>query len=169
MMSRLLKLGLFGCAVLICTVCFSFSDTNENLNCVYRVEKALTWAVGDSGLILRRSGSPAWQPVDVAGIVQEDWDFHGVFFLNSNIGWVVGENNRDPNNHLGIVLKTTNGGQTWLISWPSPPPGVGAIPFYDVHFANQRHGWISAGEGYKLRTNDGGDTWVWMLAERRGE
>ena len=169
MMSRLMKLGLFGCAVLVCTVSLSSSHTNRNLNCVYRVDKALTWAVGDSGIILRRGGSPAWQPVDVAGIVQEHWDFHGVFFLNSNIGWVVGERNRDPNIHLGIVLKTTNGGQTWFISWPSPPPGVRAIPFSDIHFANQRHGWISAGEKYMLRTTDGGYTWVWMLAEGRGE
>lgn len=169
MMSRLLKLGLFGCAVFVCRVSFSFSDTSKNLNCVYRIDNALTWAVGDSGIILRRSGSPAWQPVDVAGIVQENWNFHGVFFIDADHGWVVGEKNGNPKIHLGIVLKTTNGGQTWFISWPSPPPGVGAIPFYDVHFANQRHGWISAGEGYMLRTNDGGYTWVWMLTEGRGE
>lgn len=62
--------------------------------------------------------------------------------------------------HGGVVLRTTDGGATWLAR---PTPAGDSIEFRDVHALNADTAWImSAGNGTAsriYRTNDGGTTW----------
>jgi photosystem II stability/assembly factor-like uncharacterized protein len=137
---------------------------SRNVNDVSMASDHSVWAVGDSGTIWRKTGSSPrvseWERVSVAGIAQEEWDFSGVFSMDSRLCWVVGEKNCEPDIGLGIVLKTTNGGRTWVYSVPTPPERE-PVPFNSVHFANPRDGWIVAGDRYILKTEDGGCRWEW--------
>ncbi|MFC0444959.1 WD40/YVTN/BNR-like repeat-containing protein [Pseudidiomarina halophila] len=59
-------------------------------------------AVGDYGVIVTREhGSDDWQQADVPTSVF----LTSVDFANDSIGWAVG--------HHGVILQTTDGGQTW--------------------------------------------------------
>ena len=63
------------------------------------------------------------------------------------VGWVPG-----PFGQGGFILRTTNGGQTWVEVKPS-----GAF-FDDLHFVDASTGWAVGGD--VMKTVDGGLTWV---------
>lgn len=71
-----------------------------------------------------------------------------VFFLPSNprYGWICGFN--------GMVLRTTDGGQTWQ---GTQIPGANQLE--SIHFATPQYGYTSGPDGI-WRTTDGGQTWT---------
>lgn len=83
----------------------------------------------------------------------------GVFFLNEQVGWVVGG--------AGALLLTQDGGRTW-----QPKDHPSADTLWDIYFTDEMTGWILAERSiYKLRTKEeqrsyllhtdnGGATWT---------
>ena len=71
-----------------------------------------------------------------------------VYFIDENIGWIVGDNS--------IILHTTNGGAEWIKQISS----VDSIRFEKIFFPNADDGYIVGREGTILYTKDGGDTWA---------
>jgi photosystem II stability/assembly factor-like uncharacterized protein len=70
-------------------------------------------------------------------------------------GWVVGT---DTAGGFGVILHTTNGGQTWVRQGD-----VGAIPnvsLANVKAVDRDHAWVVGNGGTILRTSDAGVTWV---------
>ena len=71
---------------------------------------------------------------------------------DAQTAWVTG--------HGGVVLRTTNGGTTWL---RRTVPDADSLQFRDVHALDERTAWIlAAGPGTRSRiyhTGDGGATW----------
>jgi hypothetical protein len=65
--------------------------------------------------------------------------------LNPQIGWAVGYN--------GSILRTTNGGQNWIIQQTSV-----SLIYREIKFIDENYGWI-VGYGTILRTSDGGISW----------
>ncbi len=81
-----------------------------------------------------------------------------VFFLDTGTGWAVGQD--------GVIIKTTNGGQTWSRQTSGTTSYLNAI-----HFADANHGWAVGRDGNILSTADGGTTWtkiIWTI-ERFGD
>jgi photosystem II stability/assembly factor-like uncharacterized protein len=70
----------------------------------------------------------------------------GVDFVDSDKGWVVGQN---------TVLHTTDGGDNW---YPQDTPTY--YGYYSVDFVDAQHGWIAGKHGTILHTDDGGQNWV---------
>ncbi|HRP01921.1 MAG TPA: YCF48-related protein [Candidatus Kapabacteria bacterium] len=70
-----------------------------------------------------------------------------LFFINSNIGWAVGDS--------GKIIKTTDGG----ISWKSKPSNT-TVNLVNLSFISQDRGWATGNNGYLLITNDGGENWL---------
>lgn len=70
-----------------------------------------------------------------------------VFFVNSNVGYVVGDG--------GIILKTINGG----VTWNSLNSGI-ANDLIGVYFLNLNVGWAVGYGGKILKTTNGGTTWI---------
>jgi len=120
------------------------------------------------------NGGKQWQQARVPVSV----DLVGLSFATPQRGWAVG--------HGGVVLHTADGGQTWqrqlagleaarlaLKFYEAQPPkdpqilpGVRAQlaeprgePWLDVHFWNERSGFIVGTFGAILRTDDGGRSW----------
>jgi len=72
---------------------------------------------------------------------------HGLAFVGLESGTVVGSN--------GTILRTTNGGDTWVTQTSGT-----SSPLFDVCFADENHGAAVGAKGIILHTTDGGSTWT---------
>ncbi len=73
-------------------------------------------------------------------------DFHGIYFVDSEFGWAVGEG--------GIILHTVDRGMNWNLQISGTPARLNAIQFLDVN-----QGWAAGDGGTILHTVDGGKMW----------
>ncbi len=69
-----------------------------------------------------------------------------ISFVSIDTGWVVG--------HAGTILKTTNGGNTWI------PQSAPTNDYLSVCFIDSYTGWIGGTNGIILRTTNGGANWM---------
>ena len=79
--------------------------------------------------------------------VPDNNNLKNVFFINNNIGWIVGSD--------GYIVKTTNGGLNWVQQ-------NGGTNYYltRVRFVDENNGWVVGESGIILKTTNGGDTWI---------
>jgi photosystem II stability/assembly factor-like uncharacterized protein len=70
-----------------------------------------------------------------------------VFFIDTNVGWAVGDG--------GVIIKTTNGGTTWTVNYHSTCIGLNK-----VFFVSNLIGWAVGVYGTIIKTTDGGQNWV---------
>ncbi len=75
--------------------------------------------------------------------------YEDIFFINEQIGWICGTN-------MPFILKTTNGGNSWL-----PYPVEGEQDFLRIKFVSEYYGLALGGDagGTTAETFDGGLTW----------
>jgi len=89
------------------------------------------WVVGDDGFIAHTiDGGDTWD-LQASGTGE---DLHAVSFLDSQRGYAVGGDIAGNQ----IVLKTTDGGLTWVEETTGPTWGA----VYDVAFPDLYHAWI---------------------------
>jgi len=120
------------------------------------------YAVGKNSKFYKSTDGESWSvsTLPVAG------DYKGVSFIDSNNGWICGNNGvLTP-----IILKTTNGGNTWV---QQTPPDLGVDIEYklnDILFVNSMVGFCASymihpnPSKYSpiLKTIDGGVTWGYV-------
>ncbi len=128
---------------------------SDRLNSIHFVDSKFGWAVGGLGTILHSSdGGITWQnqPSPSPFMLEK------VFFTDRKHGWIVGGWPRDPNTSLyggmGVILATTDGGNTW-----TPQLNEKASWLKDVYFINSKLGWAVGEYGVILKTTDGGQQW----------
>ncbi|MGB5543514.1 MAG: YCF48-related protein [Gammaproteobacteria bacterium] len=102
-------------------------------------------AVGERGIILTSDDNGAsWtQSASPVSAVLTAVTFH-----DRDLGWAVG--------HDSVVLKTTDGGDTWTVTHSAPDLEQ---PLFDVWFADANNGLAIGAYGYVLVSSDGGDSW----------
>jgi photosystem II stability/assembly factor-like uncharacterized protein len=133
------------------------SGVKSSLLAVQAVSTVDAAAVGANGsLLVTHDGGINWRKVDLS------WDklipdvlktspgvepnLNNLFFLNRNIGWIVGE--------FGMVLKTSDGGRTWTTQRAGPD-----LPeLYSVVFTDSATGWAVGQAGSLIYTADSGAT-----------
>jgi photosystem II stability/assembly factor-like uncharacterized protein len=79
-----------------------------------------------------------------------------VFFVNSNMGWVVGDE--------GTIIHTSDGGETWL----EQQTGIDSCIWNSVYFIDSDNGYTAGGQvsggsialGVILKTTNGGTDWT---------
>jgi photosystem II stability/assembly factor-like uncharacterized protein len=99
-----------------------------------------------SQLAMTADGGVTWSPVS-----QPINQNAKIVFASPNTGWILGENG-------GVVLNTTNGGQ----SWTTQSTGLRTSqPLTDIQVLSEALGYIltSSDTGVVLRTADGGASW----------
>ena len=121
----------------------------HTLAAVFFVDESTGWAGGVSetqSIIQTTDGGNNWSPSTVLSL-----DVLSLFFIDANIGWVVGGG--------GTAYKTIDGGENWISFWDSL---VGGINLTDVFFINSDIGWVvtALSSGPMWKTTDGGNTWV---------
>jgi len=117
------------------------------------------WAVGDSGKVLKMAdGDTAARYV----IGKGQFDLCGVAFADPQHGWIVGNKRDDPERGRGVILRTTTGGdspQAWTAAFPVIRPSIN-VPFLQVQAVDAMRVWVTCGDGYELRSHDGGLNWL---------
>ena len=129
-----------------------------SLGDVHAVDAQRAWAVGGPvggyGVILHTvNGGKTWTRMGDAGTIP-NVELNGVSALDDNIVWISGS--------PGVVLLTTDGGQTWTVRDTGYPEAV----FQMIAAADAQTAWAVgatsvAGDGWVLlaATTDGGATW----------
>lgn len=88
----------------------------------------------DGGIKWKRRNNPS------------DKHLWGVYFVDTNNGWVVGES--------GEILHTQDGGKRWERQMSGEEQ-----PLFSVYFTDLLNGWVVGTEGLILHTDDGGRNW----------
>jgi photosystem II stability/assembly factor-like uncharacterized protein len=90
-------------------------------------------------------------------IIDSQLSLFSFHFVNSNVGWVAGEDRGYCN-----VFKTTDGGENWI-----PINNVPKSNYSSVRFNNENIGWIAGGYRIEeklfstiIKTTDGGISWI---------
>ncbi len=109
------------------------------------------------------SWRPARSPVDVT--------LTAVRFANERTGWAVG--------HEGVILKTMDGGETWILVHGHPDAPAPAshdrsffserAPLFDLLVLDELRVWTVGAYGVALRSKDAGDTWAPVIIDRRND
>lgn len=162
------------------------SNTGESLYGVSKANASTLYACGTNGTVVVSVNSGAsWSlqstPLDGLGIA-----FTSIFFINNQTGWISTDQSEiiyttdgglnwnlssipvsGPVNSLhfinastgwaateyGDLLQSTDGGANWNLVYTHT-----SYPITKVHFSDVQNGW-ALGEGFILRTADGGSTW----------
>lgn len=110
------------------------------------------YVAGQYGIVLRKE--------DEAGaefeIMNErcNYGMNAVAFANKNKGWAVGGRSIDlSGNSKGVILQTTDGGETWETR-QNLSKAMNAIDVID-----ENHVWAVGREGLILHTSNGGESW----------
>ena len=136
------------------------TDTRQRISGIDFVSATEGWTVGTNGLILRTmDGGNTWI-LQISGTGRYLTD---VDFVNNKQGWVVGSD-RAFNAEIGyfslpIVLRTTNGGSTWIPLSIDANATIGES-LVAISFVNTMRGWVVGSGGTIMRTDNGGAAWT---------
>ena len=148
---------------------------------VYFMDNQNGLVVGGSGLMLMTSdGGKTWEKMEVdmrppgagqrpggAGGGPPGGGFgrggpaplYNIYFVDENVGFIIGGG--------GTILKTEDGGKTWVRKIAmSDAPGRGGNPrplranLMGIQMISETTGFIAGTENTILKTTDGGETWV---------
>jgi photosystem II stability/assembly factor-like uncharacterized protein len=141
-------------------------ESDGLLRDIYFASDNVGWAVGykaDGSIIVKSTnGGENWQVLN-SGVV--DCRLETVFFLNENLGWVGGLRDYFGSPKV-VILKTTNGGDTWISQISNK---LGNI--HSIRMCDENIGWAAglgdiSGNQYGLNyeTTDGGNSWIHRTA-----
>lgn len=91
--------------------------------------------------------------------------YSGISVVSPNVVFVCGDtpNLKGGDERVGVILKTTDGGQHWTET-PIEPPGMLIPSLNSIHFISPDVGWAvgadSGADGIVLKTTDGGSSWA---------
>ena len=128
----------------------SFADPNTEI------------AVGEDATILRTTDGGAHWTIKTSGYEGAGVELFGVSFTDASHGTAVGSNFFFSGGGNAVVLRTTDGGNTWVTKYNDPTPG---ILLFGVSFSDANTGTVmgvdfNLGAALILRTTDGGGTWA---------
>jgi photosystem II stability/assembly factor-like uncharacterized protein len=130
------------------------SPTHRTLTDISFINSNTGWIAGDSGTIIKTTnGGSDW-------IVQNSGTFNyleDIFFLNERLGWAVSyEVFPVAPNFLGtLLLKTTDGGDTWInYMYPDTNTYLSCVFFID-----SLKGFMGGVSSIIVRTTDNGAVW----------
>jgi photosystem II stability/assembly factor-like uncharacterized protein len=103
--------------------------------------------VGERGHVLYSDDNgESWTQADVATRSQ----LNAVAFINSKLGWAVGED--------AVIVHTTDGGNSWTRQFDDRDADVRG-PLLDVVFLSENEGFVVGVFNKMFKTTDGGVTW----------
>jgi len=129
------------------------SDTLQWIGSIYFLSSAKGWAVGGENggengkIIFTTNGGSEWQDFSISGVKF----LSSVLFVSESTGFIAGNE--------GIILKTTDTGNSWL------PKNSGTnMRLNQLFFRTPLEGW-AVGENITLKTIDGGENWVSIILD----
>jgi len=113
---------------------------NGDIMDLHFIDFQIGWCAGESGEIYKTTNGGAEWLLQNTGTSK---DLSSVFFIDENNGWLAGN---------GIVMKSTDGGETWEESY------VSLTEFSRIQFFDENTGYI-LGDNLYLKTYTGGEYW----------
>jgi photosystem II stability/assembly factor-like uncharacterized protein len=133
------------------------SGTTVNLNGITAISSSTAIAVGEDFTILKTTNyGQTWTAKTTPNV---DYDLKAVYFPSALVGYAVG---RNPSANAGFCYKTTDGGETWVLS-STGISVANSSGLYDVHFVNDNYGFACghhASASGVVKTIDGGVNWT---------
>jgi photosystem II stability/assembly factor-like uncharacterized protein len=115
------------------------------------ISETTGYAVGDGGTVLKTSDAGlTWERLNTNTISY----LCGIHFITDEIGYACGINLDPGNYNTGIVIKTVNGGESWVRT----PDNLLYAELYSVYFTSADTGYV-AGFNWSYKTINGGATW----------
>jgi photosystem II stability/assembly factor-like uncharacterized protein len=106
--------------------------------------------------------SPA--SLSYSGVNLSVFFYSAISVVSPSVVFVCGDtpDARGGDERIGVVLRTTDGGQNWIDA-PIDVPGIHIKALNSIHFINPEVGWSvgvdSGDDGVVLKTTDGGSSW----------
>jgi photosystem II stability/assembly factor-like uncharacterized protein len=116
---------------------------NNPVGSIFVVDEAIVYALISSGIpgrsqILKTSdGGISWQNISPNNASR---NFHSVWFVNADTGFVAGSFSDVSGNSFALILKTENGGNTWTEKIITELPSI-----HDLQFIDDSTGFFLAG------------------------
>jgi photosystem II stability/assembly factor-like uncharacterized protein len=122
---------------------FDYRDTFYDISFISK-QKAVI--VGARGQILVSHGTykTLWSPRDS----KTKEMLTSLSFIDEKQGWAAG--------HGGVIVHTTDGGETWEVQRETSPKN---LPLFDIQFVSKNIGYACGAYDTLLKTIDGGKTW----------
>ncbi|MDQ3686216.1 MAG: P-loop NTPase fold protein, partial [Acidobacteriota bacterium] len=131
-----------------------FNDGLPKINGAFFPDANRGWAVGEDGTILVASNIPKYFEVKWRRLPSDtSEDLFAVYFDDAVRGWATGAK--------GMLLRTTDGGQTWQRQASGTTTQLNSITF----LPGGRRGWAAGNDGTILSTTDGGENWSHQTQE----
>ena len=127
----------------------SSNPTYGHLNCVFFINDTLGWVGTQSGKIYRTTDAGATWTLMQSGQSTSNY-ITAIHFVDDQIGYASCYGG-------GKVLKSVDGGQTWVSIAP-----VDLVFIRDLHFSDAMTGVAVGHAGHVIRTTDGGANWTFM-------
>ncbi|MBK9331968.1 MAG: T9SS type A sorting domain-containing protein [Ignavibacteria bacterium] len=139
------------------------TPTTKRLTNCFFVDTNTGWVSGDSGIIMKSTDSGInWN-------IQNSNTFHDIIsmhFVNERLGWAnAWIFNPEPGEYPGtLLLKTTNGGDTWESEiFPDTNEFYGT-----VYYLDSLNGFIGGSPQFILYTANGGQSWTDAISDSNG-
>ena len=129
----------------------SYDDSIYGLNTIYFVNADIGYAVGDNAVLKTEDGGNRWNTLLLPNFDTKP-NFFSVCFPTVDTGYVVGVISEI---YQGVILKTTDGGQTWI----KQKSGIDYGAITKVTFTNTEIGYAIS-DKLVIKTTDGGVTWI---------
>lgn len=146
---------------------------NSNWNDVYFTDENTGYIVSSYGQIRKTTtageGENWWETWE--SLIDIDGHFKSIYFTDENTGYVAGVktiwhgSQGGPYHTTGVILKTTDAGETWeeldlSIAEIEDNNGYNIVPtLYSIHFSNSNKGYAVGSGTTILKTEDAGETW----------
>lgn len=128
---------------------FDSTYNTYKINQVFFIDPNIGFLTCYNGKLFKTiNGGIDWEYFDT----ELSFNFNSICFLDSNTGWIGGWNQSSGGEDNGIILKTFDGGNNWVIASYCP------YSIISVSFASQSSGYAVGPDGI-LKTSDGGQTW----------
>ncbi|MCI0515055.1 YCF48-related protein [candidate division KSB1 bacterium] len=157
------------------------SNCGEDLRGIACIDRVRLCVVGrNESILLSEDAGQNWRRIKPAiNLIQYHYDFNDICFLDANRGWIGGES---PGFSMGILLTTTNGGQSWQekqvdsFRYSEKYGDAGsssqsnAMRIQQIYFTDAQHGLALTANrdlfselNVPLCTNNGGKNWYGLL------
>lgn len=133
-------------------------EDERTLYALIAPQAGVLWAVGDGPDVVRSEDDGAtWSLQNGGRLVR----LRGVTFITPQIGWAVGErerNEENKDNHNAVILYTEDGGHTWQVQPLPQEPRNSYSWLDDISCVDELRCWVG-GRNAIFHTENGGVTW----------
>jgi photosystem II stability/assembly factor-like uncharacterized protein len=135
------------------------TNTTNKLFDVKFIDSSTGFICGENGTLLKSiDGGNTWNPCATNTTLH----LRSICFVNSNIGWISGSSGNSPIQlpaDSGVILKTTNGGNSFTVS-QSVDAGVQKVTAYNQDTCLAICNGYTGNGSFILKTTNSGVTWL---------